>query len=57
MEVTLAGTKGGLATVVEVDVHLDEPGFSPPAVRALSPDGRLSLGPLAVAIVTDVAAV
>ena len=52
--VELADIKSGLARVVEVNVDVAEPGFEPIVKRTVGADGMLSLGPLAVAIVTGI---
>jgi hypothetical protein len=51
--VILAGVQGGVATAVEVDASLSEPGFAPPVVKVVSEDGVVELGPFAVTVVTQ----
>lgn len=47
--------RGGEATVVEVntDPSCSEPGFEPQVRKSISSAGALSLGPFAVAVVTE----
>ena len=54
-EVTIAGAKGGQATIVEVntDPSCSDPGFEPQVRRPVSAEGKLSLGPFGVAVVTE----
>lgn len=44
---------GGSATVVDVDLASKEPGFNPPSVRRIGKNGKLLLGPYAVAVATE----
>ena len=54
--VGLDGISGGLAAVVEVDEASAEPGFAPPLSRIIGAKGELSLGPFAVAVLSDLVA-
>ena len=49
----LQGISGGVATIVEVEESAAEPGFAPPLSRTIGVDGELSLGPFAVAVLSD----
>ena len=51
----IAGATGGSATSVEVntDPSCSDPGFEPQVQKAISAKGVLSLGPFAVAVVTE----
>ena len=56
MDVTIDGVVGGSALVVEVALSgpdAAEPGFAPTVAKELSADGKLSLGPFGVAVVTQ----
>ena len=53
MALTIVGAKGGEATVVGVNPGCSEPGFEPPVREAISDAGVLSIGPFAVAVVTE----
>ena len=55
VELTIKGATGGQATVVEVntDPACSEPGFEPQIRKPISEAGVLSLGPFAVAVVTE----
>ena len=55
LELTIAGATGGHATAVEVNTEPDcsEPGFEPQVAKEISAAGVLSLGPFAVAVVTE----
>ena len=55
VELTIKGATGGQATVVEVntDPACSEPGFEPQIHKPISEAGVLSLGPFAVAVVTE----
>ena len=52
MDVLLPGVVGGSATVVEVNADAAEPGFEPPVQKGISAEGKLSIGPYAVAVTT-----
>ena len=55
VDVTITGAKGGQATAVEVntDPSCSEPGWEPQVHKEISAEGLLSLGPFAVAVVTQ----
>ena len=55
VDVTIAGATDGSATSVEVntDPSCSDPGFEPQVQKAISAKGVLSLGPFAVAVVTE----
>ena len=55
VDVTITGAKGGQATAVEVntDPSCSEPGWEPQVHKEISSEGVLSLGPFAVAVVTQ----
>jgi len=55
--IRLEGISGGVASVVEVDEASAEPGFAPPVARVISVGGELSLGPFAVAVLSDLVGV
>ena len=49
----IGGVSGGLGSVVDGTGNDDEPGFAPPVVKPVGKDGRISLGPYGVAVVTN----
>jgi hypothetical protein len=53
VEVTIAGAKGGSATVVEVNQASTEPAVEPQIRKEISSEGALELAPYAVAVVTE----
>jgi hypothetical protein len=44
--------QGGLASCVDGSGNADEPGFAPPVVKHVSKEGKLSIGPFGVCVVT-----
>ena len=52
IEVTLTGVPNGTTALVLEGTDPDEPGFSPPIEKAVGADGKLSIGPYAVALVS-----
>ena len=51
--VIIDGVSRGVATVVEVTPGDDETAINPPVAKTIGSDGKLSLGPFAVAVVTS----
>lgn len=51
LELRLHSIIAGSATIVDVDLMSNEPGFNPPRTQLISEDGKLSLGPYGVAVV------
>lgn len=53
VEVNIAGSRGGSATVVEFNRASAEPAIEPQIRKEISNSGVLALGPYAVAVVTE----
>ena len=53
ISLTMDGVSGGVATVVEVTPGDDETALNPPITKIIGSDGKLALGPFAVAVVTS----